>query len=440
MKQDLFDLASTALKSARAAGADAASVRVSTDRSVEIAYRERRPETIKEASTKGIELNLYAGGRYSSQSSSDLRPEALNRFIAQAVAATRLLAPDPHRTLPDPKYYQGRADLDLRRLDPGYAAFTPEERHRIVRDIEAACLAEGGEKVVSVSAGCGDGIGESVMLASNGFEGHRTGTEFGMQAEITLRDAGDRLPNEYSYATAVRRDALPSAESIGREAARRALASLGARKIKTATLPIIVENRCAGRLLGGLVGGMSGRNLQQRQSFLIGRLGERIGSPRLTLVDDPFIVGSLGGRLFDGDGLAARRRTMIEGGVLKEYFVNWYYSRKLGCEPTTGGPSNLVLQPGARPVAAIMKDLGRGILVTGFIGGNSNATTGDTSVGITGTYFEGGAPVHAVAEMNIAGNHLKFWHNLAEVADDPWTYGTWRLPSLVFTDIAVSGA
>jgi PmbA protein len=144
--------------------------------------------------------------------------------------------------------------------------------------------------------------------------------------------------------------------------------------------------------------------------------------------------------LFDGDGFASRRRTLFEAGVLQEYLVDWYYSRKLGWEPTTGGSSNMFIPPGQRSVADIMKDLGRGILITGFLGGNSNSTTGDFSVGISGQLFDGGQPVQAVAEMNIADNHLSFWQKLAEVANDPWIYSSWRMPSMVFRDVVVAGA
>jgi len=109
-----------------------------------------------------------------------------------------------------------------------------------------------------------------------------------------------------------------------------------------------------------------------------------VGSEKLTLIDDPFIPGGLGSRTFDGQGIAAKKMVMIEAGVLREFYVDWYYGRKLGWEPTTGSPSNLVIPAGKRSVKEIMKDLGRGIFVTGFIGGNSNSTTGDFSIGIIG--------------------------------------------------------
>lgn len=184
---------------------------------------------------------------------------------------------------------------------------------------------------------------------------------------------------------------------------------------------------------------MSGRNIQQKQSFLADKKGQKIASEHLTLIDDPLVVGGLGSRLFDGDGFAAKKRVMIESGVLKEFYINWYYSRKLGCEPTTAEDSNLIIPPGKRSVEEIMKDLGRGILITGFLGGNSNSTTGDASIGITGKLFEEGEPVQAVAEMNIAGNQLEFWHKLSEVANDPWIYSSQRTPSLVFTGVVVAG-
>jgi len=130
---------------------------------------------------------------------------------------------------------------------------------------------------------------------------------------------------------------------------------------------------------------------------------------------------------------------LVNEGRLENYLIDWYYSRKLECEPTTGGTSNLVIQPGKQSVSDLMKNLGRGILITGFIGGNSNEATGDFSVGIIGKLFEKGEPVQSIAEMNIAGNHLTFWKKLIALGNDPWKYGNWLTPSMVFEDVVVSG-
>jgi PmbA protein len=439
MNKEMYDLADWSIKTVKTAGAKDCRVSLRNERFVEISYRNRKPENIKEASQRGLGIEIYVDGRYSSRSTSDLRKDALQDFLSSAVAATKLLAEDPYRTLPDPKYYEGRAKLDLGIRDAGYEAFTANDRHALVKAIEDACLAKGGPKAISATASQYDSHEEQVVLTSNGFEGYRESTVFGAGAELTVQDEGDRRPNGYYSAACVKRDALPAPEKIGALAAQRTLDLLGAKKIKTETMPIIIENQNVPRVLGGLLSAMSGRSVQQKQSFLADKKGQKIASERLTLIDDPLVVGGLGSRLFDGDGFAAKKRMMIESGVLKDFFVDWYYSRKLAWEPTTGGSSNLVIPPGTRSVKEIMKDLGRGILITGFIGGNSNSTTGDSSVGIIGRLFEKGEPVQAVAEMNIAGNHLEFWKKLAEVANDPWPYSSMRTPSLVFTDVVVSG-
>ncbi|MDI6809131.1 MAG: TldD/PmbA family protein [Candidatus Eisenbacteria bacterium] len=439
MNKEMLDLAASSIKAAKSAGADDCRVQISRERFVEISYRERKPETIKEASSRGLFIEIFANGRYSGQSTSDLRKEPLQAFISNAVATTKLLAEDPFRSLPDPKYYAGRAQLDLQILDPSYAQLTPEARHSIVKTMEDSCLSLGGDKVISVTAEQYDSYRESVMLSSNGFEGYRESTEYQVGASMSARDEGDRRPMGYYYAGAVSRKTMPRPEEIGALAAKRTLSLFGGKKIQTETLPIIVENQNVPRLLGAFLQAMSGRSIQQKQSFLSDKKGQKVGSDQFTLIDDPLLAGGLGSRLYDSDGFAAKERTMVESGVLNDFYVDWYYGRKLGWEPTTGRSSNLIIPPGKRSVEEIMKDLGRGIYITGFIGGNSNSTTGDSSIGIFGQLFEKGEPVQAIAEMNIADNHLKFWNKLAEVGNDPWVYSSQRSPSLVFTDVVVSG-
>ena len=439
MNREMHDLAAWAIETAKSAGANDSRVGVSKERFIEISYRERKPENIREASTKSLFIEVFVAGRYSRQTTSDLRKESLRTFVAKAVATTKLLAEDPYRTLPNPKYYAEQAKLDLHILDRTRDQFTPEDRHNVVKAIEDACLQEGGDKTVSVTAIGHDSHGEAVVLTSNGFEGRRESTVFGAGASLIAKDEGDRRPGGSYYVSAVARKALPQPEEIGATAARRAMELLGAKKIRTETLPILVENRIVPQLLWGLLRAMSSGSVQQKQSFLADKKGKQIAAERFTLIDDPHRIGGLGSRLYDDDGFPTKKRTMIESGVLNEFYTDWYYSRKLGCEPTTGESTNLIIPPGKRSVGEIMKDIGRGIFITGFLGGNSNSTTGDSSVGIIGQLFEKGEPVQAVAEMNIAYNHLEFWRRLAEVANDPWVYSSRLTPSLLFTDVVVSG-
>lgn len=439
MSTELKDLGAFVLETAKKAGAGDCQVTLVNHRFVSVAYRNRKPESAKEATTQSIDMSLFVDGRYGVQSTKDVRRDALKSFILNGVESIRFLGEDPNRSLPDPRYYAGRAETDLRIFDPVREQLTSEQRHAAAKSLEAACLEVGGDDIISISAQVNDSVTEEAVLNSNGFSGEMKSTAFDSCAVMTARDEGDRRPTGYYYASSCAKDDLPSGREIASAAAAHTQSLMRGRKLPTETLPIIIENRVAEKVLNGVVSAMNGWALQQKRSFLIGKRGEKIGSDVFTLVDDPHLPSGFGSRLYDSDGIATRKRTMVDKGILKEYYIDWYRSRKLGVDPTTGSTSNLVLPPGKRPVRSIMKDLGRGIFVNGFIGGNSNSNTGDFSMGITGTLFENGEPVHAVSEMNIAGNHLEFWRKLAEAADDPWRYSACRVPSLVFMDVVVAG-
>ena len=217
MSREMLDTCAAALAAAKKAGAKDAKATLAKARFVDIQYRERKPETIKEATTQGLYVEIYVDGRYSAQSTSDLRPAAIEGFIANAVAMTRLLAEDPYRSLPDPRYYQGRSSADLGVFDPAGGALTPEQRHELTRAIEDAALAAGGPKVISVTASANDQLYEMATLSTNGFTGETQSTVYSAGGQMTLQDEGDRRPNGYYYvSTRLRRDILDP-RTIGRD-------------------------------------------------------------------------------------------------------------------------------------------------------------------------------------------------------------------------------
>ncbi|MBN2612154.1 MAG: TldD/PmbA family protein [Bacteroidales bacterium] len=439
MNREIYDLCRWVIDTAKKYGATDSKARMSRRKFVEIRYRDRKPEVVKEATTRGLNLDIYIGGKFSSQSTPDLRKDALEDFIKKAVDNTHFIEDDQARSLPDQKYYAGRIDKNLQLADPEHNELTPEKQHEIAKTIENSCLEKTGDKVISVEAGTNKSEWEELILTSNGFEGTTKTTDCWAGASVTVADEGDRRPNGYFWAGARSLADMPSLDYIGEEAARRTLDLLGGKKIKTVTLPVIVENRVVGNLLNGFLSGLYGGNIQQKRSFLANKKGEQVAANLFTIIDDPLIEKAFGSRLYDGDGFPAKQRTIVKNGTIENFFIDWYYSRKLNCEPTTGGTSNLIIPPGDKSPEMLMKDLGRGILITGFIGGNSNSATGDFSIGIIGKLFENGVPVQSVAEMNIADNHLNFWNKLAAIGNDPWKYGDWLTPSLVFSDVMVAG-
>jgi PmbA protein len=437
---DLLDVTRRAARLALSRGAQEAAAGSYRARHVEVAWRDGRLEKVTEATTRGLGLDLYVDGRYASVSTSDLRPEALERFVGDAVALARTLSPDPHRRLPDPALYAGLPDVELDLVDPTHGALDAGARRAAAQAAEdAARGVPGGGAILSVTTGVTDTAGESALVHTNGFEGTRRSTDFWVSAEVTVKDPDGRRPEEYASAGGRHRADLEPPEVVGRRAAERAVARIGAVKGPSALVTLAVDARAAGRLVGALFAPLAAAAVQQKRSFLEGRVGAAVGSSRLDVRDAPLVPRGLGSRRYDGEGLPARGFPVFEQGVLRSFYVDCYYGRKLGLPPTTARTSNLAWTLSGRSQAELLAELGDGVLVTGFLGGNSNATTGDFSLGVRGFAVRGGERAEPIGEMNVSGNHLELWTRLAAVGNDPYRYSALRTPTLVFEGVQLAG-
>jgi PmbA protein len=203
---------------------------------------------------------------------------------------------------------------------------------------------------------------------------------------------------------------------------------------------VVVDHRVSGRLVSYLMGALGGRSLQQKRSFLEGKQGKPIGSKQLDFADEPLVRRGFGSRLFDGEGMTAKAFPIFAGGVLQNYYIDTYYGKKLDVKPTTGGPSNIAWKLGTKDRAGLIADIKDGILITNFLGGNSNSTTGDLSLGIAGFRIHNGAIAEPISEMNLSGNHLELWKHLAAVGNDPYPYSAMRTPTLLLDGVQIAGA
>jgi len=436
----LEQLATKTMASLLSLGAEEAVVSVSEGTHTTLQRRDGKVEQATEASTRGLAISLLVDDRWSNHSTSDLRDDALATFMARAVEATRLLEPDPDRRLPPVQECgRGVSEETLDQLDPHFSERTTEQRATEAVELERAVAEHAPNGLVSSSTFVADGRSRAVMVMSNGFSGSHEGAWFSSGGEATLTD-GERRPEAYAYYGARYRGDLPSPEAIAIELRARAHERIGSGPVASGTYPMILANHAVGRILGILAGPLSGGAIHQRRSCLADKLGETIGASCLTIIDDPTLPRGLGSRPWDSDGRVARVMPVIEAGVLKRHYINTYYSRKLGVSATTSGSSNWVVRPGDRSPEAIAAALPKAILVTGFLGGNSNAATGDFSFGIRGVLLENGAPTRSLSEMNVRGSVLDVFKRLAEVGDDPWGYSSVRSPSLLFADMEFSGA
>lgn len=436
--KERLELARWAVGQCQKAGADDASADITFERSVSVEHRDHKIDQLSESTQNSLNLQVYLGGRFSSHTTNDLRKDSLSSFIEQAVAMTRYLAPDPDRAITDARYSQGMEQRDLKLLDPAYDSVSAEDRVRMARECEEAVRAA-SDKLVSCTGSYSDSYTESVKVLSNGFEGENRETFFSASADVTLQDDKGVRVDDYEYGGGMFRRDVPTAEFLGRRAVERTKAKFDQTKIASGPYDMIVENRAGSRMLGGITGAMSGTALYRKSSFLLDKLGQKIAGDKLSIIDDPFIESAMGSRLYDGDGMAARRRVMVDKGVLKAYFIDWFYSRKLKTEPTTGGGSNLVFEYGDKPLEGLIAQAKKAILVTSFVGGNSNSTTGDYSYGLIGHYIEDGKIIHPVNEMNVSGNFLELWAQLVEMGNDPYLLSPNRRPSMYFRDVQFAG-
>jgi PmbA protein len=437
-KYDKLELARWVVKQGKKAGADDISVDVIKDRSISVDFRNGKMEELKESSQNYLSLSVFADHRYTSHNTCDLNKVSLEKFIAEAVAMTKYLNEDPYRSLPDQKYYKMRNDIDLNLHDDNYSNVSSEKRVEIAKKIGA--MASGlSDSIVNCNSSYSDSRAEFVKINSNGFEGQKEATYFGASVETSVKDGNGGRPSDYDYIGSRFFRDITGLEMLGKTAYKRAVQKIGQKKIKSGVYDMIVENRALSRLLAALESPLMGSSLYRKNSCFENKLAERVASEKLTIVDDPFIVAGFASRLYDGDGMAAKKRPIIEKGILRSYLISWYYSKKLGINPTSGSKSNVTFETGKRSPEEMIKDVKKGIFVTQFVGGNSNSLTGDFSYGIVGLYIENGEIVHPVNEMNISGNIMEFWKKLAEVGNDPYQYSSLMRPSMYFKDVNFSG-
>lgn len=433
----------TALQMAREEGATQA--RIALERSIENSATVLDNQIDKMLSSSGSTLfiQLYIDGRYGSFSTNRLDPDALRAFIRNAAASTRLMTRDECRRLPDPALcYHGPA-VDLKQYDPAIETLTPAQRRERAMTASAEIFGT-HPRLLSVETEWGDTVDYAYTADSQGFHGETLQTNHTINATVSIRGWGDEKPEAWWYESGIRLDEAPC-EGCGRRALQRALDQLHPRKLRSGRYNVVIDNTVSAKVVAPIIRALSGGSLQQRNSFLIDSLGRQVFSERLTLVDDPFLPGLPGSRLFDNDGVATARREIITHGVVNHYFIPDYYAAKMGVPTTVDGPSVLRFVRNGENAEKVLnlpdllKEAERGILITDFNGGNCNSSTGDFSYGIRGFLFENGAVVHPVSEMNITGNMIDLWRHLIAAGDDPRNSSRWTIPSLAFEGVNFSG-
>ncbi|AKU10796.1 Zn-dependent protease, modulator of DNA gyrase [Azoarcus sp. CIB] len=433
----LQEIASDILKFAKKRGASACETDVSEGFGQSATVRKGEVDTIEYNRDKGIGVTVYLGQQRGHASTSDFSKAALKATVDAAVSIARFTAPDPCAGLAEAALMATDCpDLDL------HHPWRPsvEEAITAARRCEDAAFAASPKITNSEGASVSTQESHFVSANSNGFMGGYASSRHSLSCSV-IAGEGDGMQREYWYDT--RRDAaeLMSAESVGQRAAERALARLGAKKIKTCEVPVLFDAALAVSLIGNFVYAVSGGSLYRKSSFLLDSLGQPVFSPLVNISERPHLPKGFGSSAFDSDGVATHDREVVTDGVLQGYFLSTYSARKLGLQTTgnAGGSHNLIVKPGDMDFAALVKHMDRGLVVTELLGQGVNYVTGDYSRGAAGFWVEKGKIKHAVEEITIAGNLRDIFRNIVAIGNDALPRGSKLCGSILIERMKVAG-
>ena len=433
----LQQLARDVLADAKAKGATACEVDVSEGFGQSVTVRCGEVETIEYNRDKGIGVTIYAGQRKGYASTSDFSPQALKDTVEAALNIARFTAEDD---------CAGLAELgELARDCPDLALHHPWDLPvETAIDIANRCeqAAFDANPRISNSEGATVSTQEAQFVAANslGFLGGYPTSRHYIACSVIAGEQ-DEMQRDDWYTTRRLAGELDSAERVGATAAERAVARLGGRKVKTAEVPVLFEAPLAAGLLGSFVHAASGGSLYRKASFLVDHLGQRLFPEFVNIGERPFIARGLGSAPFDNDGVATRDREVVRNGFLEGYFLGVYTARKLGLKSTAnaGGSHNLIIEPGERDFAGLLKLMGRGLVVTELLGHGINYVTGDYSRGAAGFWVENGEIAYPVEEITIAGNLKAMFAGIVAVGNDVLARGSKQTGSILIDRMTVAG-
>lgn len=437
---ELQALVALALEEARRLGASEAEAAVSIDNGLSVTARLGEVETLEYQRDRGMGVTVYRGKRKGSASTGDLSTQAIRDSVAKAYSIAGYTAEDECAGLPDPDMLAREIpDLDL--CHPW--ALEPDAARELAIACEAAALAL--DKRIGNSEGATLATHQGLRVFGNsiGFIGGFASSLHSLSCVVVAqdKDAGE-MQRDYWYSTVRDWRELEPGEAIGRRAAERALRRLGARKLATTSAAVLFVPEIARGLFGHFLGAIRGGSQYRRASFLLDAAGSQIFPSWLNVSERPHIPKALGSAPFDSEGVATRDRELVQDGVLTGYVLSTYSARKLGLQTTgnAGGVHNLIVAPGADDFEALLRRMGRGLVVTELMGQGVNGVTGDYSRGAAGFWVENGALAYPVHEITIAGNLKDMYRQIVAIGNDVDLRGSIRTGSVLIERMTIAGS
>lgn len=434
----LHDIAEHVLRKAQALGATQAEVGASSETGLSVTVRMGEVETVEFSRDRGVGVTVYFGTRKGSASTADLDTSSVDSATETACAMARFTQEDPAAGLADPDLLANQfPDLDLHHPDDWEAQWA------IDRAISMEQAGRATDPRITNSDGTSVYRSESVSVYANshGFRGDRAGTRFGGSCSLVAAEGGS-MQRDYYYASARAMEDLASLEAIGQEAGKRAVSRLGARSIPTANVQVLYTPEMARSLFGHLISAVSGGNLYRKASFLLDALHESIFPEFVSIEEKPLEPRGYRSTSFDGEGVATRQRHIVHHGELNGYVLASYSARRLNMQSTgnSGGVHNLTVAPGTASQEDLIRQMGRGLVITELIGQGVNIVTGDYSRGAAGYWVENGEIVHPVEGVTVAGNLRQMFAEIQAIGSDLDLRANVRTPSVLMGTMTVAGS
>ncbi|MWV12084.1 metalloprotease PmbA [Pseudomonas sp. R-28-1W-6] len=423
---------------ARRQGASACEVAVSMEQGLSTTVRQREVETVEFNRDEGFGITLYVGQRKGSASTSATGEAAIRETVAAALAIARHASEDDCAGLAD----AGLMAREFPELDLYHPwALAPEQGIELALACEEAAFAADPRITKADGTTLNTHQGCRVYGNSHGFIGGYASTRHSLSC-VMIAEGEGQMQRDYWYDVNRQGELLADPLQIGRHAARRTAARLGARPVPTCEVPVLFAAELATGLFGSFLAAISGGNLYRKSSFLEGALGHQLFPEWLSLDERPHIPRAMGSAAFDGDGLATYAKPFVAGGELVSYILGTYSGRKLGLPSTanSGGVHNLFVSHGAEDQQALLKRMGRGLLVTELMGQGLNMVTGDYSRGAAGFWVENGEIQFPVQEVTIAGNLREMFRQIVAVGCDLELRGNIRTGSVLIEKMTVAGS
>ena len=448
-KTELKEIAADVVRRAMAGGATAGEAVVREGTEFSTVVRLGQVETLKEAGSRAIGVRVFFGQRAASTYSSDFSRPALDHMVSSALQLAKVSSEDPYAGIPEAGQLGALGgDLDLYYED--VFSLSTEDRIAYARRCEKAAM-DVDARIRNSEGGSFDAAtGHKVLANSHGFVGEYR-RSYCSVAAVPIAQADDgAMQRDYWYSVARSLSRLEPPEQVGRIAAERTLRRLGARKVKTAKVPVVLDPMISRSMLDHIFEGVNGDSVYRGASFLAGKLGQKVAGENVTIVDDGTMPGGFGTSPFDGEGVPTRRTVVIDRGTLNSYVLNTYTAKKLGLQ-TTGnaarglagnpgiGPGNFFLQPGSRSPRQMLADIDEGLYVTEFLGFGVNMVTGDYSRGASGMWISKGELAFPVEEITVAGNLKDVFFNISEIGNDLEFRGAVACPTIRIDGMTVAG-